>query len=241
VHCALHVLDSIGWRDNGFHVALIYQNQEFGMHVDLIKNEWTAILKDSFFMATYALLERACLECQRLGHTTLSCNNYSTFTVLQSQVGLMKGGMVNGRLRAEHHSQTFKQVDVDGLGGAFLKPKSAIGRTVQFDCSIRVGRKLRNQSRKPQDQVINAIFRAASPSYGGKAPAQDRSLLKDTVEVALKASQLIPVKTRGQIIQCQVKELIEADGQVSHSVSHWVHYFPYIFQFLFVDICWTLH
>ena len=81
VRCVLDLLDSTGRTDVGFRAAFVHQNRELGVDLDINNNEWAGLLKDSYLIATYAVVNGACLECRRLDQTTLICGDKSRYTV----------------------------------------------------------------------------------------------------------------------------------------------------------------
>jgi len=109
VCCVLDVLDSTGSTDFGFRAAFLHQNRELGVDLDIKNNEWATILRDSYLMATYAIVNEVCLECRRPDHTASICGDDVRHTVLQTEIGLKKGSELEVRLKIEPHSQTFKK------------------------------------------------------------------------------------------------------------------------------------
>lgn len=62
--CVPDMLDSMGRTDFVFRAAILHQNRELRVDLDIENNEWAALLRDSYLMATYAIVNEAYLECR---------------------------------------------------------------------------------------------------------------------------------------------------------------------------------
>lgn len=194
VRCVLDILDSTGKTDFGFRAAFLHKNRELGVDLDIDNNEWLGLLRDSYLMATYAIIHKICLDCRQPDHTTSTCGDKLQYTVLQTQIGFkMKysGSMSssNGlkRLKIEPHNQTYKTVN--GEGGAwsvshFMAPEPSFKRLFLFNSNITIAKELLAPSYYSLSDVmpkkqVKVILRASGRSYGGMSYKRNRTLLKD--------------------------------------------------------------
>lgn len=194
VRCILDVLDSTGRTDFGFRAAFLHQNRELGVDLDIENNEWAGLLQDSYLMATYAIVNKICLEFRQPDHTTSICGDEARYTVLQTHIGLKTGNSGSSspndrlkRLKIEPHNQTFKTVNEeerDPSAPHFMAPEASIKRMLQLNFNLTIARELlapcfyrwNNMVRNKEAKVI---LRASGRSYGGMSYKRNRALLKD--------------------------------------------------------------
>ena len=87
VCCILEILDGTGRVDNSFVAGYLGNGLEKSVSLDLQKNDWTELLRDSHLMAVYALVNQRCLECEIADHSAGTCQTLSpSYTVLQTRL-----------------------------------------------------------------------------------------------------------------------------------------------------------
>lgn len=180
VRCVLDMLDSTGRTDIGFRAAFVHQNRELGVDLDIDNNEWAGLLKDSYLMATYAVISGVCLECRRPDHTTSICGDESRYTVFQTQIGLKRGSNLNERLKIEPHSQTYKKVSDEEVvsGSYFITPESSVKRTFLMNYYLAVAKELLyHYSYNLNERTARVVLRASGRSFGGMSYKRDRTTL----------------------------------------------------------------
>jgi hypothetical protein len=184
VRCMLDVLESTGRTDFGFRAAFLHQNRELGVDLQIENNEWARLLQDSYLMATYAIINKICLEYRQPDHTTSICGDEARYTVLQTYVGLSSPKDCLKRLKIEPHNQTYKTVNEEEREtGAphFMAPEASMKRILQLNFNLTIARELlapRSYSMIRNNQA-KVILRASGRSYGGMSYKRNRTLLKD--------------------------------------------------------------
>ena len=180
VRSVLDVLDSTGRTDFGFRASFLHQNRELGVDLEIDNNEWARLLKNSYLMATYAVVNEVCLECRRPDHMTSNCGDEQRYTVLQTQVGLKKGSNLTERLKIEPHSQTYKHANDEQEVGApsFMTPESSIKRKLLMNCNLAVAKELLGQyPYDSKEHTAKLVLCAMGKSYGGMSYRRGRTLL----------------------------------------------------------------
>lgn len=195
VQCVSDVLDGTGRTNVGFRAAFVHLNRELGVDLNIENNEWAELLRNSYLIATYAVVNEVCLECRQPNHTTSICGDETRYTVLQTYIRIEKrsGSSSNSlvdypkRLKIEPHRQTYKTVndETTALGVAyFFTPESSIKRTfVNFKLTIAKERLDQSPSSLLQssweDLAARVTLRPSRRSLGGMAYKRDRKLLED--------------------------------------------------------------
>jgi hypothetical protein len=180
VRSVLDVLDNTGKDDSGFHAGFLYGNSEFGVDIDEHNNEWINLLKDSYLVATYAIVNEKCLECRQPDHTAAICNDEARHTVLQTQVALKKGDKLTERLKIEPHSQTFKRLSNRPITQGttqYLAPEISLKRALLGSYNLAVAKESMTQKENPSSNVAKVTIRASGRSYGGMEYKRERTLL----------------------------------------------------------------
>jgi len=195
VRCVLDVLDNTGKTDFSFRAAFLHQNRELGVDLDIENNEWAGLLRDSYLMATYAVINKICLECRQPDHTTSICGDESRYTVLQTHIGVKMGTSGNlfsnerlKRLKIEPHNQTYKTVNEEETGWSaphFMAPEPSIKRMLLLNLNLTIAKELLAPSSYSLTDMIpknqaKIILRASGRSYGGMSYKRNRTLLKDS-------------------------------------------------------------
>ncbi|EON67648.1 hypothetical protein W97_06791 [Coniosporium apollinis CBS 100218] len=180
VRSVLDVLDSTSRTEIGFRAAFVHQNRELGVDLEIDNNEWAGLLKDSYLMATYVVVDEVCLEYRRPDHTTSICGGESRYTVLQTKVGLKKGSTLNERLKIEPHSQTYKEVNDEEAVDTpyFMTPESSIKRTLLQNYKLTFAKELLDHyPYHSRECTAKLVLRASGRSYGGMSHTRTRTLL----------------------------------------------------------------
>jgi hypothetical protein len=200
----LEVLDSTGKADSVFRAAFINKDKELGFNIKLGGNEWASLLKDSYMMATYAIIGDHCLEYAHPGYSTCSRRLAHTHTALQTRIGLRKGSSVNERLRVEPHSLTFKLADQAGNGIHLMTPESGFRRVLTMGWDLAVGRELLDQFRELNSQRLSMVFRASTPSYGGMTKPRTAVLQKGQQQIETSTVSIPAETNQASIRQTEV-------------------------------------
>jgi hypothetical protein len=195
VRYVLDVLDGTGKNDFGFRAAFLHQNRELGVDLNIENNEWAELLKDSYLMATYAIVNEICLECRQPDHTTSICGDESQYTVLQTDIGVKMGNSGSifsndhlKRLKIEPHNQTYKTVNKEATARSdshFMTLESSIKRMLRLNLNLTIAKELLAPSSYSlsdmirKNQAAKVILRASGRSYGGMSYKRNRTLLKD--------------------------------------------------------------
>jgi hypothetical protein len=195
VRCVLDVVDGTGKNDFGFRAAFLHQNRELDVDLDIENNEWAELLKDSYLMATYAIVNEICLECRQPDHTASICGDESRYTVLQTHIGVKMGNSGSifsndhlKRLKIEPHNQTYKTVNKEATARSdshFMTLESSIKRMLRLNLNLTIAKELLAPSSYSlsdmirKNQAAKVILRASGRSYGGMSYKRNRTLLKD--------------------------------------------------------------
>ncbi|KAL8957344.1 MAG: hypothetical protein Q9193_005355 [Seirophora villosa] len=84
---ALDLLDGTGWDEQGkFHSAFIFDNAEYAVSIPPKLNSWVAALKDTNSTGAYVITNEICMECEVPDHTTSTCADPQSLTVLETQL-----------------------------------------------------------------------------------------------------------------------------------------------------------
>lgn len=86
VCCTLELLDDTGWNEQDeFHSALLFNNEEWAVAMSTKENSWMVALRDTHLTGAYVITNEICIECEVPDHTTSTCENAKSYTVLQTQ------------------------------------------------------------------------------------------------------------------------------------------------------------
>ncbi|MCJ1479928.1 hypothetical protein MMC06_000082 [Schaereria dolodes] len=183
VCCVLETLDTTGRGEDSFVAGFLNINNELSVAIDARKNDWTIFLRDSHLTAVYAIVNEACLECQTPNHSTATCNNAHSYTVLQTQMATQTKSMY-GRIKLHPYGHTLKKADSGSQDVNLLSLESDFERGLSFattlNHSLATGIELRDQSRR---WGVNAdiYIRASIQSHGGmKIPRTRFTGLQET-------------------------------------------------------------
>lgn len=84
---ALDLLDGTGWDEQGkFHSAFIFDNAEYAVSIPPKLNSWVEALKDTNSTGAYVITNEICMECEVPNHTTSTCADPQSLTVLETQL-----------------------------------------------------------------------------------------------------------------------------------------------------------
>jgi hypothetical protein len=181
VASVLDILDHTGVTSSAFQAALLHQNRESIVEFETKSNDWMSLLKDSYLMATYAIVNKTCLEYIFPDHTTSICNNERQYSVFQTEVRLEDKARVGDHIII--NPLKFKVIDYDDRKPAFfglLVPKSALQSMLRLRRTIEA-KELVNRASFGQmggriDRYI-VVLRASRHSYGGMRHQRNRGLL----------------------------------------------------------------
>ncbi|KAI3325876.1 hypothetical protein HD806DRAFT_426204 [Xylariaceae sp. AK1471] len=213
VSSVLDILDNTGITNSGFQAALLHQNYENVVRFETKRNDWMSLLKDSYLTATYAIVNRMCLEHRRPDHTTSVCNNEQRYSVFQTAVGLENGAQLNDHIKIKPCGLQFKKVDDDARGLAapyLLTPETGsrlIRRLMQWHIEAT---ELVNQYPHDHTRGYKVILRASQQSYGGMRHQRNRKLLaaatKDNVTNTLNGlANLAPTQEALSKLEIEAK------------------------------------
>ncbi|EMD64591.1 hypothetical protein COCSADRAFT_115413 [Bipolaris sorokiniana ND90Pr] len=214
VRSVLDVLDSTGKDDVGFHAAFLHGNSEHGVDIDERNNEWAHLLRDTFLMATYAIVNETCLECRQPDHTAAICNDEPRYTVLQTQVELRKGDVLRDRLRIEPHNQTFRQVDKEPAiqrTPQYLAPEVALKRALLGSYNLAIAKEVSTQKEHPSGDIAKVTIRASGRSFGGMRYKREHIMLNARADQATGMGCGTGfMSTPEDLTQIEIEELIKA-------------------------------
>ncbi|KAL9013328.1 MAG: hypothetical protein Q9173_001972 [Seirophora scorigena] len=111
---ALNLLDGTGWDEQGqFHSAFILDNAEYAVSIPPKLNSWVEALKDTHLTGAYVITNEICIECEVPHHTTSTCEDPQSLTVLETQLAATASpvysrtssiGLGRKRIRAARHA-----------------------------------------------------------------------------------------------------------------------------------------
>jgi hypothetical protein len=155
----LEILDTTGYANDRFTAGVFNNNQESAVTLDHRANDWTALLKDSHLMATFAVANEICLECHTPNHSTATCSSYKSPSVLQTQIAVEK---LSGyeRIKLNPYSQILKKIDSGSADMNLYALESGLSKFISFTTTLNQtltsGVERRDQSRskgKPQFHI----------------------------------------------------------------------------------------
>lgn len=220
----LEVLHTTGCRDGAFVTGLFNCGQESSVKLDLKRNDWACFLRDSPYMAVYAVINRVCLECQTPNHCTATHGSSESRTVLQTQIALEKKTHFK-RVKLDPHGYTFKKFDGGAPEITLLVPESSLERIMSITTSLNhslvtaAELRIRKMYTNPRS---HAYFCASNKSHGGMETPRIHAVSEDLVlEPTQSHSLLAPEnnalrRTRNQL-QLSIDDLMtlqSSDGQL---------------------------
>ncbi|KAI1840949.1 hypothetical protein JX266_012885 [Neoarthrinium moseri] len=184
VSSVLNVLDNTGSNDVGLKAAVLHQNSESIIHIKARSNDWVRLLKDSYLTATYAIVNRVCLEFRRPDHTTSICTDEERYSVLQTGAGLQRDGSVGTQFKFMPLGLRFKAVDTDLAASQppyllAAEPSRAAALLNSFQAWYRYTqvKELVNQNSHSTRLNKMVVLRASQKSFGGQPYQRNRGLL----------------------------------------------------------------
>lgn len=131
VCCVLEVLDTTGHANDRFTAGVFNNYQESAVTLDHRANDWTALLTDSYLMATFAVVNEICLECHTPNHSTATCSSYKSPSVLQTQIAVEKPSGYD-RIKLNPYGQILKKIDAGSAHVNLLALESGFKKGISF-------------------------------------------------------------------------------------------------------------
>jgi hypothetical protein len=149
VCCILKSLDTTGYENDRFTAAVFINNEESAIVLDRRANEWCTLLKDSYLMAVFAIVDSICLEHHTPTHSTATCNNPKSPTVLQTQIAIENSSR-NDRIKLNPYGQTLKRIDSGDNYNNIWALESGLEKgfsfTTTLNQTLKAGKERLNQS-----------------------------------------------------------------------------------------------
>ena len=183
---ALEILDTTGMGNDGFTAAFLHNDQERSFGIDLQRNEWVNVLRDSPLTAVYAFMNESCIECFTPDHHTATCDDSQALTVLKTQMAFPEKVNQN-RVRLQLQGQYFR-VD-EALGqNLVISPASAAGSLFSSPVPAREIRDPLAQG----GQRYQVYVQASTKSFNGMASPRKRPLFPRPRGLANRLLNLAP-------------------------------------------------
>ena len=180
VCCVLDILNSTGKSDNDFTAALLHQNQEHSIQLNMQTNDWSKLLEDSHLMAVYVLISPVCIECETPDHSTATCDSSKNcskrFTALQTQLGL-ENGPRGERIKVAPLDRIYKIMDRQQPPPLMIIPEINPARQLLLwasSGSLPIAMECRDQD-VCNNLRLPIFLRASSETYGGRNNRSRRS------------------------------------------------------------------
>ena len=168
---ALEILDATGMGNDGFIAAFLHNDQERSFEIDLQRNEWLKVLRDSPLTAVYAFVNESCIECFTPDHRTATCDDSQALTVLRTQMAFPERVNQN-RVKLQPQGQYFR-VDEALAQRLVISPASAAGSLLSSPVPAR---EIRDPSGKG-GQRYQVYVQASSKGFNGMASPRNRPML----------------------------------------------------------------
>jgi hypothetical protein len=140
----LEVLDSTGYANDRFTAAIFKRNEECAVTLNRRADDWCQLLKDSHLMAVFAIINSTCLDYYTPDHSTATCHDHSSPTVLETSIALeTQLARSQDRIKLQPWNQILKTVPLD-RGLRLWALESSI--TIPLFNSPVVGTEKRNRS-----------------------------------------------------------------------------------------------
>jgi hypothetical protein len=123
----LEVLGKTGRGCDGFTTGFLDNRQERCVIFDYRYNDRSCILQDSPLIAVYAVINGKCFECHTLDHSTSTCGGKIAYTVLETQLGVENGSLID-LVKVKPHGQVLKSLEQIGPKALLMTPASTIHR-----------------------------------------------------------------------------------------------------------------
>lgn len=168
---ALEILDATGMGNDGLIAAFLHNDQERSFEIDLQRNEWLKVLRDSPLTAVYAFVNESCIECFTPDHHTATCDDSQALTVLKTQMAFPERVNQN-RVKLQPQGQYFR-VDEALRRRLVLSPASAAGSLLSSPVPAREIRDPLAQG----GQRYQVYVQASSKGFNGMASPRKRPML----------------------------------------------------------------
>ncbi len=168
---ALEILDATGMRNDGLIAAFLHNDQERSFEIDLQRNEWLKVLRDSPLTAVYAFVNESCIECFTPDHHTATCDDSQALTVLRTTMAFPERVNQN-RVKLHPQGQYFR-VDEALEKTLVISPASAAGSLLS---SLVPAREIRDPLAQG-GQRYQVYVQASSKGFHGMASPRNRSVL----------------------------------------------------------------
>ena len=183
---ALEILDATGMGNDGFTAAFLHNDQERSFGVDLQRNEWVNVLRDSPLTAVYAFVNESCVECFTPDHHTAKCDDSQALTVLRTQMAFPEKVNQN-RVKLQLQGQNFR-VD-EALGEQLVISPASAARSL-FSLSVPA-REIRDPLAQG-GQRYQVYVQASSKGFNGMASPRKRAMFARPRELSNRLPDLAP-------------------------------------------------
>ncbi|KAI1377583.1 hypothetical protein F4677DRAFT_41307 [Hypoxylon crocopeplum] len=184
VSSVLDVLNNTGCTESGLQAAFLHENSENVVTLETKDNDWASLLQDSYLTATYAIINRVCLEYKRPDHSISICNDERRHSVLQTEIGIEPGQELEDRVMIKPQGLVFKKVDTgfQNRGPPHLLVPSAMMSVFRLLQRLAQAKELVTQHRHDPKRIYQVVLQAARPSFGGMRHPRNRGLLGEATE-----------------------------------------------------------
>lgn len=221
VFSVLDALEQTGTTGSGLQAAFLHQNGEKIVKIETKNNDWAGLLKDSYLTAAYAVVNNVCLEYKRPDHTTSVCLDDRRYSVLQTEIGIQRGSIFEGRVEIEPHRQKLKVVDKRSEAQPaplLLTPEGGLERTLQLLNQRALARELLHHN-LCHPRHYKVILRSSRLSFGGMQYPRERRLLTVADEAQLDQTVAIGEALSEPTIEAILKEELEDQAMERESGS----------------------
>ena len=128
---ALRLLDSTGHVGDNYEAALISDNERRSVVLDQKSNEWLVLLRESRRMASYVLIEDACVHMSGPSSEISSCSSGKAFTVLQTQIKMIGEDIFLGKPMRTSTDYVFQILTICITGERILVPQTLLSHVLR--------------------------------------------------------------------------------------------------------------
>lgn len=174
----LETLDKTGKREDGLAAAFLNNQQESSVLFDHHCNDWSSLLRDSHLMATYAIVNNICIECNTPDHSTATCDGDPAYTVLETRLGL-GAREVPDLVKVQPHGQIIRTLERVNLNTFLMMPGSSASTAGAYLLSnlpsrpVASGVEIRDMAAKGGQQY-KIFLRSSNKSHGGMRASRER-------------------------------------------------------------------
>ncbi|KAI0869680.1 hypothetical protein GGS24DRAFT_146278 [Hypoxylon argillaceum] len=186
VACVLDILNNTGTKDRGFQAGLLHDNRESIVTIDSEANDWAGLLRDSYQTATYAIVNKVCLEYRLPNHTCAVCNDEKRYTVLQTEL-VGNRTTVTDYVKIQPFGLSFKKTINDGNTASPQLLVTQTKRNIFQLLAQRHGEAREVMRALTQTDVgrKHSMLRSSKQTFGGMSYPRER------MSLAALASQIV--------------------------------------------------